>query len=158
MQCSSEDAAQLKKRMQCKSVGCRVAQQGAALSLAVCSVVQDCSITKQDAAQLRKLQISSKRCNVDQETSTIISKSQNAGMPGKMLVRHRHFYGQSTMLVRHRHSGFKVSPVPLVTDQSSIAQLCKLKLFFDFLLHFGNIWTICISKNQSETLPALLQN
>jgi hypothetical protein len=48
----------------------------------------------------------------------------NAGMPEKKLVRHRHFYRQSTSSVRHRHSGIKVSPVPLVTDSPALpAQL-----------------------------------
>jgi hypothetical protein len=30
--------------------------------------------------------------------------------------------------------------------------------FLKSLLHFSKIWIICISKNQSETLPALFQN
>jgi hypothetical protein len=30
---------------------------------------------------------------------------------------------------RHRHSGIMVSPVPLVTDQSVSAQLCRPEIF-----------------------------
>ncbi len=47
-----------------------------------------------------------------QETSAviIISKCRNAGIPGKRIVRHRHFYGLSTVSVRQRHFGIGVSP------------------------------------------------
>ncbi len=52
----------------------------------------------------------------NQEASAVISKCRNAGIPGKRLVRHRHFYSYSTVSVRHRHSGIRVSAVSLVTD------------------------------------------
>jgi hypothetical protein len=59
----------------------------------------------------------------NQETVDGTSKFQNARMPGKRLIRHQHLYGKSTVSVPHRHSGIRVSPVPLVTDKSGIAQL-----------------------------------
>ncbi len=126
------------------SVGCRVR---AAQRSAVCSVVQECSITKQGAAQLRKVQSSSPRCNADQGTSTVISKSRNAGIPGKMLVRHRHFYGPALS-----------SYVNLKSFFDFLSHISAFQHFFKSLTHFGQIQTICSSKNQSETLPALLQN
>jgi hypothetical protein len=52
----------------------------------------------------------------------ISCKYRNAG---EKLVRHWHFYRQSTSLVRRRHSGIRVCPVTLVTDQSGIAQIWK---------------------------------
>jgi hypothetical protein len=45
----------------------------------------------------------------DVEKSTL-----NAGMLGKKLVRHRHFYPKSTASVRHWHSG--ITPISRVTD------------------------------------------
>ncbi len=51
------------------------------------------------------------------------SKCRIAPPPRKKLVRHRHFYRQSTASVRHRHSGIRVSPVPLlVTDLPGIVK------------------------------------
>ncbi len=59
----------------------------------------------------------------NQETVDVTSKFQKAGMPGKRLIRHQHLYGKSTVSVPHQHSGIRVSPVPLLTDKSGIAQL-----------------------------------
>jgi hypothetical protein len=47
----------------------------------------------------------------------------DAGVPIKSSVRHRKFSVTLRRLVWHRHSGFMVSPVLLVTDQSISAQL-----------------------------------
>ncbi len=43
----------------------------------------------------------------------------------KKSVRHRHFYWYSTATVPHQHSSIRVSLVPLVTDLTDIAQLCR---------------------------------
>jgi hypothetical protein len=43
-------------------------------------------------------------------------------------VLHRHFFPKLTVSVRHRHSGIRVSPVPLVTYQSCITQLCCMPI------------------------------
>jgi len=53
-----------------------------------------------------------------QETSAAISKCRNAGIPGKRIVRHRHFYGLSTVSVRQRHFGVGVSPALLTYSRN----------------------------------------
>ncbi len=53
---------------------------------------------------------------------------------GKKLVRHRHFFRKSIASVRHRHSGIRVSPEALATDESGIVQLCLFALVTEFFL------------------------
>ncbi len=51
---------------------------------------------------------------------TYVEKSEaNAG---KKPVRHRQVYFQSAATVRHQNSDIRFSPIPLVTDYSSIVQ------------------------------------
>jgi len=53
-----------------------------------------------------------------------ISRCLNSGMPEKRLIPASSFFRLvNCVSVRHRHSGIRNSPVPLVTDQSGIAQL-----------------------------------
>jgi hypothetical protein len=49
-------------------------------------------------------------------------KYQNAG---KQAFRHRNIFRKLTVSVRQWHSGIRVSPVPLVTDESGIDQQCR---------------------------------
>jgi hypothetical protein len=51
--------------------------------------------------------------------------TMGARMLIKCLVWHRKFSISLQYLVWHRHSGFVVSPVPLVMDQSVSTQLCN---------------------------------
>jgi hypothetical protein len=53
-----------------------------------------------------------------------LKSEEKAGMLGKKLVRHQHFY-LSTSSVVLQHSGIRVSMLLLVMNYSSITQLCK---------------------------------
>jgi hypothetical protein len=92
--------------LQGSSVGCSIKLS----SMQRSSRVQHNQIGRSVA---QKVQSSTPRCNDDQGTSTVISKSRNAGIPGKMIVRHRHFYGPA------------------------LSSYVNLKCFFVFLLHIS---------------------
>jgi hypothetical protein len=46
----------------------------------------------------------------------ICTSKVRTGMPGKQLIRYRHFFRRLTMSRWRRHSGIRVDPVPLTTD------------------------------------------
>jgi hypothetical protein len=65
----------------------------------------------------------------------VTNSEVNAGMPGKKLVRHQHFYRQSAEPVRHRHSGIRVSGTAGLTLLSN-AKLNKVQVLYMYLYSY----------------------
>ncbi len=112
LQFSSEGTAELKKRMQWISVGCRVAHYDAANSLAVCSIAQGCSVIKKGASKLRGLQStgSSLRCSYLKGQSSLLVVYRLAVKQARILHVFSQVVGASGCQCQSRNSpGFDPS-------------------------------------------------